>query len=230
VGGKPWYRRDPERLEHVREVAERLQPELDLVVEDGTVYLRGTFLVYHDGRVWDRYEVEIEFPHDYDRQLAAVREVGGRIPHEAKFHTYRSGKACLFLEDEFWWEHPDGVSFETFLGEIVASYFLSQTHFREFEEEGWLFGDRDHNERGVIDFYAEKFGTDDEAAILRYLDYLQRGAKGHWKCPCGSGKKLRKCHGPAFRKAQDRISPEVARLSRARIYWARRQRKTGAAG
>jgi hypothetical protein len=209
ASSEPWHVRCPNRLERVREVAERLQPDLDCMVEDDVVYLRGGFVVYYDGRRWGRFRIEIEFPTPYDRQLATVREMDGRIPWDINRHMYSDGTACLFLEEEFWWRHPDGVAFETFLGDIVGSFFLAQTYFEKVEPR-WLFGDRAHFGLGVYHFYAEVFKTEDWRTLHEFLDYIRRGAKGHWKCPCGSGRRLRDCHKSAFSKIRDSVSAELA--------------------
>ena len=44
-------------------------------------------------------------------------------------------------------------------------------------------------------FFSETFGTDDSAKVGKYFEYLAaKRVKGHWGCPCGSGKRLRDCH------------------------------------
>lgn len=221
MSGKPWFRARPELRDEVIEVSRELQPELFFVVEDEVAYLRGTYLVVYEGEVWDRYKVEIEFPHNYQNGLPTVRETAGRIPREPDRHMEPNGRACLFLKDEFWWHHPEGLTFRQFLGETIHSYFVCQTYYDQCEET-WLLEDREHHAFGRYCFYKDAIDTDDLGVILRYLDYIERGAKGHWGCPCGSGERLRDCHRDLMWKLKDRIPPEVAARSQERLRkWGR---------
>lgn len=230
MSGKSWHRRRPADLEHIRQKCSALQPEMFCVVEKDTVYLRGTFALTNGGKVLDRYDIEVEFPHDYWHELPIVRETASRIPRTADRHMYPDGRTCLFILDEFWWQHPNGVDFETFLDQIVASFYISQSYYEIHGE--WLFGEREHNEEGPFNFYSEILGTEDRAVILRYLDYVARGAHGHWDCPCGSGSKLRRCHGEQYEKLRDRIQPHVAArtcrqlLDAAKVQYLQRLQKT----
>lgn len=222
MSGKPWFRARPELRDEVVEVSRELQPELFFQVEKGVAYLRGTYLVVHEGEVWDRYEIEIEFPHNYRNGLPTVRETGGRIPREPERHMEPDGRACLFLKDEFWWEHPEGLTFRQFLGETLHSYFVCQTYYDRCEQK-WLLNDREHFAFGRYCFYKEATGADSLRAILRYLDYVERGASGHWPCPCGSGEKLRDCHLDVMWELKDRIPPEVAARSKEHLLQGRQQ-------
>ena len=43
----------------------------------------------------------------------------------------------------------------------------------------------------------------DERTVLAVIGFLiEHGYRGHHPCPCGSGKKVRKCHGQALRDLQ----------------------------
>lgn len=209
VDDRPWHVRRADRLEHVCAVAARLQPELFCVVDEDVAYLRGPFLVHHKGKLLHRYEIEIEFPHDYDRQLAIVRETGGRIPRIDDRHVNSDGTACLYLEDEFWYDYPDGVDFETFLGSIVSSFFQAQRYYEL--EERWLYGERAHHVFGLLDFYHEVLGKLDLPVIISLLGDVASNGPGHRNrpCPCGSGKKLRHCHQEALRKLKSSLPKDL---------------------
>lgn len=215
MSGKPWFREDPELRRHVQDVAQELQPELFWEVEDQTAFLRGTFHVLREGSVVDRYEVEVEFPHNYPEERPIVRETDERIPCVPDRHVFKSGRACLFLDDEYEYRYPGGMSFRDFLDGAMMSYFLCQSYY-ELEGE-WPLDDRGHHFKGVIEFYSEIVGTDNVGVIYNYLDYIERGAKGHWDCPCGSGNRVRDCHQELMWRLKDRISEESARRSKKRL-------------
>lgn len=221
MSGKPWFRADPDLRCAVQHAARELQPELYWVVEGQTAFLRGTFHVVDDGDLIDRYQVEIEFPHNYPDERPVVHETAGRIPLDPDRHINRDGTACLFLDDEYQWRHPDGISFPDFLDEVMMGYFTCQAYY---EQEGeWLLDERPHSASGVFDFYSDVVGTEDVRVIIRYLDYIERDASGHWDCPCGSGENLRDCHRDLMWKLQDRISGEAARRSKETLESALRK-------
>jgi hypothetical protein len=59
------------------------------------------------------------------------------------------------------------------------------------------FGDLSHGVLGIIEYYTDLFGTADNVVALSLLKILaEDNYRGHHKCPCGSGRMLRKCHGP----------------------------------
>lgn len=216
MSGKPWFRDRPELRERVGAIARELQPELSFVIEEQVAYLRGTFIVAHEGEVFDRYKMEIEFPHDYENGLPTVHELEGKIPRIADRHMERDGCACLFLNDEFWWYHPEGLTFQEFLGGVVRSYFICQTYYDKCQER-WLLDDQEHGAVGSYRFYADVLETDDFEAVLRFVEYIERGAKGHWGCPCGSGDRVRDCHRDVMWELQDRIPADVAAQSLRRL-------------
>lgn len=215
MGGKPWFRDEPELRRTVKEAANEQQPELHWVVEDQTAFLRGTFHVVHEGDLIDRYKVEIEFPHNYPDERPVVRETDDRIPLIAERHMNRDGTACLFLDDEYEWRHPDGMSFQDFLDQAMMSYFICQSYYERTGE--WLLDDRAHSAAGVVEFYEEILGTEKVGVILEYLDYIERDAKGHWDCPCGSGERVRNCHQDLMWELKDRISEETAKRSKYKL-------------
>jgi hypothetical protein len=66
-----------------------------------------------------------------------------------------------------------------------------------FEKKGvWRFGERSHGAKGIVEAYADVLEVCPKAAEVLYLLRLlsQEWPKGHWQCPCGSGRLLRRCH------------------------------------
>jgi len=67
---------------------------------------------------------------------------------------------------------------------------------------GYLpFGELSHGWLGVLEYYKDLFDINDERTILRLLKTLaQDKYKAHSRCPCGSRKRMRDCHGNLFKK------------------------------
>jgi hypothetical protein len=71
-----------------------------------------------------------------------------------------------------------------------------------------------HGADGIRAFYAELLGTGDMNVIRGYLACLAaKKVKGHWECPCGSGKRLRECHGTRVLDLRKKISTADASAS-----------------
>jgi len=64
---------------------------------------------------------------------------------------------------------------------------------------------------GLVEFYSELLGTKDIRMIARYLDYLaSKEIKGHWPCPCHTGRRLRDCHIKLLLDLRSKISRKDA--------------------
>ncbi|WP_354543406.1 SEC-C metal-binding domain-containing protein [Roseovarius sp. MBR-78] len=54
--------------------------------------------------------------------------------------------------------------------------------------------------------------------LVAHLRLLERkSVKGHVRCPCGSGRRLRDCHAELVRKQRVRVPPRLARRMLVRI-------------
>lgn len=214
---QPWHRRDVGG--YVREKAEvrRVYPLLHFFPNDRQVTIRGGFPVTLNGLILDRYQVEIVVPGDYPKSIPDVRETGGRIPRIPDRHmNQHTGDACLFVEEETSIYFPPGSLLLHFLQGPVNGFFIGQLHFEEFGT--WPFGERQHGSRGITEFYFETLGIDDPKVILAYVDCLRKPVvKGHWDCPCGSGKRLRNCHFEKIIKLRSMVSSEIAQRTYDRL-------------
>ena len=157
----------------------------------------------------DRYAIEISFLADYPNSLPQVRETGGRIPWTPDRHVNPEDKtACVCLPDEWFLQRLD-TTFLTFLRGPVCNYFLGQKAFEMYGQ--WPFGERRHGIDGIFDFYKEYLETSDHNVVRNYLTCLSHDVvKGHWDCPCGSGKRIRNCHHQQIADLRKRIPRHIA--------------------
>lgn len=225
---RPWHKADPARLEKMRAEVQATYPNLHFYPQGDRVLVRGTLPILHEGEDLDRYAVKIVLPAGYPDTLPLVFEVGGRVPRDSDHHINReTGEACLFIPDERWRVCPPGTGFLEFLNGPVRSFFLGQSLFRLTGE--WPFGQRSHGAEGIREYYGELLGTDDMAVILAYLECLSRHTlRGHWTCPCGSGRRLRDCHRSRVEDLRAKIPPATAEGSRQALRGAAKQ-ESGAA-
>ena len=180
---------------------------------DGKAALRGSFPLTQDGEVLDRFLIQVEFP-DGVARLPVIREIGGRIPRTAERHVFAGGAICTEVP-ELTLLRGD-YSLLSYLEGPVRNYFLGQTLVERGEP--WPFGERAHNKPGLVDAYAEILGVSGEPAVRRYLDLLgHKKIKGHWPCPCGSGRRLRDCHDADVRKLRATVPIRIARQAVDRL-------------
>ena len=215
---KPWYLIHPDQFAAVRLEVEDAYPDLRFIVNGQRVVLRGYYPLFEGSQVYDRYLIEVEPDRENAKGLSTVREIGGRIPWEADRHVYAGGAACVALPDAFWYEHPKGMTLLEFLGGPMRGYFAAQSLVELGADDPWGQGEWDHNAPGIIAFYKERLDVESPVAVWRFLGYLSRAEiKGHWPCPCGSGQRLRQCHGEILYELRSRIPRDVATRSEKRV-------------
>jgi hypothetical protein len=215
----PWYKKNPILFRTLQLEISNTYPNLHFSVRNDTVFLSGSFPLKDGDKIVDRFLIEVEFPPKYPRGVPLVYEIGGRIPRTIDRHIFPTGDACLFFPLQLSDVYPAGASLLDFLKGPVQSYFVSQSYFELTGE--WLLGEWPHGEDAIYDYYGSILKTKERTVISKYLQVISRKEiKGHWPCPCGSGKLLRRCH-----------LDEVAKLNRDYQYamdqwgWRNKKRK-----
>lgn len=201
-----------QRLQEIKGLLQSQYPTLQLQEDNGEWYIRGPCPVVADEGVIDRFFVEIGIPRDYPQSIPTVRELGGRIPHNADHHVSPGGLLCPLLPDERWRYWPQGADIGAFLKGPLNDYFLGLLYFKKHAV--WPFGERAHGRAGIVEYYSEELGTSDLSVIRRCLEYLSKPQpKGHWPCFCGSGKRMRHCHFEKMIELRSKIDPKSAQYS-----------------
>ena len=195
---RPWHEQEPNLVAEIRKDLERY-PNLHLFIgRHGNPEVRGTFPVRGaDGQELDSFQVRIELPPGYPEDLPVVREVGGRLPWKEESHvnaegTASPGVACVIIPDDRWRCFPVGARFLEYVEGPLHNYFLGQT--RIAHGEPWPFDEWKHGPDGVLQYYQWLLKTDDVLTVWRFVYVLARfSLKRHWQCPCGSGRKIKRC-------------------------------------
>ena len=143
----------------------------------------------------DIFEIDLTVPRDYPTALPWVRETGGRIC-EAYHHVFTNGKLCLAVPVEERLRFRRDPCLRGFVTNLVVPYCYGYCYW---ERHGvHPFGEREHGGEGIARFYIDWLGLPGEVQALEVALHLaQHGYRGHHDCPCGSGAKLRDCHGAA---------------------------------
>ncbi len=179
-----------------------------------------------DGCPDERFTVRFEIESDFPASEPAVFETDGRIPRTPDRHMYDEPGACCTGVYEEWLAEVEDPSVAAFIDGPVQRFFYSQVFYELTEEVegagGWPFGERSHGLMGILEGYAIALGIEhdpkDIGQLFAHLRLLERkSVKGHVRCPCGSGRRLRDCHAELVRKQRVRIPPRLARRMLARI-------------
>jgi hypothetical protein len=209
---KLWFKTNPALFEQMKVEVNSIYPNLHFYPQGDSVFIRGSFPIIHEGRVLDRYSVEIRLFPDYPESIPIVKEVGGRIPWTADRHMLKDGGACLFLPAERWKVYPPDSRLIDFLKGPVHNFFLGQSLVER--SQPWPFGEWEHGVEALHRYYTDLLGKNDTFIILKYLEYLSKPKlKGHWDCPCGSKKRLRNCHFKELIDLRTKIPPHIAEQS-----------------
>lgn len=209
-----WFERQPTMLNEIETDLRASYPNLHLFIVKGRdAEVRGTYPVRSpSGKELESFQISIRLPWNYPRALPEVRETAGRIPWLADFHVNPDGQCCVLLPEDRERCFPCDARFKTFLDGPVHDFFLGQSLIAL--GESWPFGEWDHGKAGVYEFYRGLLGTDDARTIVRFLHVLRKlNPKPHWDCPCGSGKKIRKCCQRKIADLRRKVPPAIARKS-----------------
>lgn len=143
-------------------------------------------------RIDDSYEVEIAIPRRFPHQPPLVTEAAGRIPKS--FHTNDDGSLCLGSPVRQQLELKKAPTLPGFVQACVIPYLYG---FSYREKHGRLpFGELEHGLKGIHKDFATLFGVQTEKAaeqMVRLAGMKKRPANKN-RCPCGSGRRLGKCH------------------------------------
>ena len=163
---------------------------------DGVIVVVGPYSLYaeHDDVVLaEEYGLRIEIPPDFPHRPPAVFETTGKIP-EGYEHKYENGALCLGVDGEIAEALERDPSLSRFLDTFVRDALYSAKFFGRYGR--YPFGDRPHGADGILEFYTERYGVDEDGAV-GIMECIATGKyRGHLECPCGSGLRGRDCHGP----------------------------------
>jgi hypothetical protein len=178
-------------------------PDLHYHKVDGQVVLEGEISFNLTCRnvgetIHDAYLIQIRFPEDYPDSPPAAREIGGKIA--GNFHRDKNKDFTLCLDTPMrvhmiFRENP---TIKHFIRELLEPYLYCHSYWKKHNGKmpfkGWA-----HYGKGILDAYSEYFDVQDKEAVIDFLELLvTRGYKQSTICPCGSGIKIKKCHGKKF--------------------------------
>ena len=195
----------------------RLTPSAEGIEFNGSFEFSSEHNVY--GRIDDCYELRIAIPSSFPQTLPKVRDCGSRIPRT--FHTNGDGSLCLASPVQQMLVLSESETVLDFLEQIVVPYLYGFSYFEKHKE--LPFGELEHGKEGLIKDYTRLFGVESPEAVPRLIDLaaMKRRVANKQLCPCGSGKRLGKCHNRQVNALRSKLgrkwfNEEVRRIEQNR--------------
>ena len=166
----------------------------------------------------DSYDVRLDIPQGFPQPMALAWETGGRIP--PNYHKLDNGPLCLGSRVGQRLQMGRSSSVLRFIERCVIPYLYGYSYF--VKHGAPPFGELEHGELGSLQDLAILLGVQDLSLALAYslLAATKRQRANCRSCPCGSGRRLGRCHNRkvnALRKRVGRLvlASEMRMIARA---------------
>lgn len=187
---------------------------------DGRIVIAGDLqfsaVVPKFGVIEDGFSIEIRVPENFPYTLPSVFERDGRIPKA--HHTMADGSLCLGSPLGLRLKAMRGKTLLTFIEACVIPYLAGYCIYKRTGE--MPFDELEHGTPGLLDEYRLLTGAPSDTACIGFIECLglRKRVANKRKCPCGSGRRLGRCHN-------GRINPLRRVASRAWYMGTARQLK-----
>ena len=149
------------------------------------------------GMYWGTFQIEIRVPASYPYCVPDLYEKSKIIPWDIDFHINEQGWCCVDIGHRLLYRAKSGISILTFLTEWVYPFFANYL-YRVLENK-YANGEYAHSFEGVKQFYQEDLKLSADEAVNLLSQLVSKSSVGrNDDCPCGSGKKLKRCHLYAY--------------------------------
>lgn len=144
------------------------------------------------GVLGDTYEVEVRIPPAFPDDFPRVRETGGRIA--AGYHKLNGDLLCLGAPTAIRLKLTRRPTLPTLVNALIIPYLYGHSFFSRYGR--MPYGELPHGDDGIRENLAGMF----MALTSRYPEEFLRLASMKKRyankglCPCGSGKRLGRCH------------------------------------
>ena len=194
------------------EVAELLAryDGLRIIPSVGATRIAGTLTFRAEGRTTarleDSYEVKIEVPTDFPEHMALAWETRGRIP--ATHHKLDNGALCLGSRVRLRLQMAGSPSILRFVERCLIPYLYGYSHLSKIGK--MPFGELHHGELGSLQELASLLQMDMGTSIpYCVLATMRRRRANKQPCPCGSARRLGRCHNRRVNMLRSRVGRQV---------------------
>jgi hypothetical protein len=184
------------------------QPGLSVIPSPSPgVTLTGALRMHHSGPtdvvIDECYAVTITVPPTFPRALPRVVETQGRIART--FHRNPDNSLCLGSPLALRLAINGEPTIDAFIERAVVPYLYSHAFHARFGR--MPFGELDHGYAGLADDVRRLFRLPPQTCAEEFLRLggLKRRHANKHPCPCHSGLRVGRCHGPAVRDVRRRL-------------------------
>ncbi len=163
----------------------------------------------------DQYDVEMRAHPGFPSVLPSVRETAGRIP--ASYHKLPGGKLCLGAPTAVRLALTLSPTLPTFVNRFVIPYLYGYSFY--LKNGRMPYGELAHGDDGIRQYLAEMFSADFATRpeeFLRLAGKKRRDANKR-PCPCGSDRRLGRCHNRSVNGLRKQIGRHWFREEYARV-------------
>jgi len=170
-------------------------------VEDG-IDIEGIYWLDHtygDSHLCEDYRIKIHVPWNFPLFPPMIWETSGKIPTDGTFEHFfhdLDNALCLGANCDLFSLLEQNPTIAEFVDRVLPSYLYAAKYFHRYGTAP-QYGERPHGIEGTIQAYKERYNAQDDGLLVELLSILVgiKLYRGHMSCPCGSGRKLRDCHG-----------------------------------
>jgi hypothetical protein len=150
------------------------------------------------GLYWDTFNIGILIPSTYPYAVPVTVERNQVIPREMDWHISPEGLCCVDIPHSLLLASRKGIRLAAYMEDKVYPFFANFLH--KLHKGCYAGEEYEHHFDGVLQFYRGELSIEspETAIILLKLVINQRDISPNKPCPCGSGKKLKFCHGQAL--------------------------------
>lgn len=198
---------------HHIEMIKRNYPDFEIVKRENDFVLFGEIVlnhVFNGVRMTGKFNLEIVVPRDFPSAFPIVKELSKCID-ENYSHRYKNGQFCLASNLELKMFFSQDTDICSFIEKYVIPYLYT---YRFYEEYGvYPYGERSHGIMGDLEYLKDLFEVDSWGQVMDIVLFVAKSTyRGHLLCPCGSGKRIRNCHGVLIKKVMNAELQEECRV------------------
>ena len=150
-----------------------------------------------NGSYWGTFEITLLVPLSYPYCVPELYETSNLIPRVLDNHIDEKGACCVDMKHKLIFQSKMGISLLSFFTKWVYPYFANQL-YRQHENK-YAGQEYAHRFEGVEQFYQEDLYLNREGAFnMLQAIFASRSIGRNAACPCGSGKKLKRCHQQSY--------------------------------
>lgn len=164
---------------------------------DSTV-LKGAFdftAVANNGpELTDSYELKVEFPCRFPKELPKVWELQDKIPRGEEFHINPDDTLCLGSPIRLLQKANKNPTASGFARTCIVPFLYAVS--RKVKDGGdFYMGELEHGEPGIVDDYMDLFCLKSKFEVINALHLLsmKKRIANKRTCPCKCGRRLGRC-------------------------------------